>query len=42
MSIIQAHINPAVYILLGNLKGQNVYKKGVNVFLESNNYYQDY
>lgn len=33
MSIIQAHINPA------NLKGQNVYKKGVTVFLESNNYY---
>lgn len=27
MSIIQAHINPAVYILQANLKGQNVYKK---------------
>lgn len=39
MSTIQAHINPAVYILPTNLKGQNVYKKGVTVFLESNNYY---
>lgn len=38
MSIIQAHINPAVYMLPANLKGQNVYKKGMTVFLESNNY----
>lgn len=32
MSIIQAHINPVVYILPGNLKGQNVYIKCVTVF----------
>lgn len=37
MSIIQAHINPAVYMLPANLKGQNAYKKGVTVFVESNN-----
>lgn len=39
MSIIQALIDPAVDILSANLKGQNVYKKGVTVFLESNNYF---
>lgn len=39
MSIIQAHINHAVYMLPANLKGQNLYKKGMTVFLEYNNYY---